>query len=94
MENQQIDCPKCGCQQISANQKGFSGGKALAGAVLTGGLGLLAGTIGSKKVIITCLGCGFRFKAGEYKNLKGKFDRKRAINQFIVKIFKKLFKKN
>jgi DNA-directed RNA polymerase subunit RPC12/RpoP len=63
MEN--IKCPKCRSEQITANKKGFSGGKAVAGAVLTGGIGLLAGTIGSKKVIITCLTCGHQFKPGE-----------------------------
>lgn len=58
-------CPKCHSQELHAEQKGFSGGKALAGAVVVGGLGLLAGTIGSKDVQITCLKCGKKFKAGE-----------------------------
>jgi len=44
-----VHCPKCQSESISANQKGFSGKKAVAGAVLTGSIGLLAGTIGSKK---------------------------------------------
>lgn len=63
MENQ-IRCPKCGSTQISANKKGFSGKKAVAGAVLTGGIGVLAGTIGSNKILITCLNCGNQFKPG------------------------------
>lgn len=58
-------CPKCRSKELHSEQKGFSGGKALAGAVLTGGIGLLAGTIGSKDVRITCLKCGNHFKAGE-----------------------------
>lgn len=37
----------------------------LAGALVTGGIGLLAGTIGSRDTQITCLKCGNRFKAGE-----------------------------
>ena len=41
-------CPKCGSRELHAEHKGFSGGKALAGAILTGGIGLLACTIGSK----------------------------------------------
>lgn len=61
----QIRCPKCGSAQISADQKGFSVGKAVAGAVVAGGIGLAAGGIGSKKVIITCLKCGHQFKPGE-----------------------------
>jgi DNA-directed RNA polymerase subunit RPC12/RpoP len=61
----EIRCPRCGSTQITANKKGFSGKKAVAGAVLTGGIGLLAGTIGSKKVIITCLSCGKEFRPGQ-----------------------------
>ena len=38
---------------------------ALAGAIVTGGIGLLAGTIGSRDTQITCLKCGNKFKAGE-----------------------------
>ena len=65
MENSNaILCPKCGSNQLSANKKGFSGKKAVAGAVLTGGIGLLAGTIGSNKVKITCLACGHQFSPG------------------------------
>lgn len=60
-----IGCPKCGSTQVTANKKGYGAGKALAGAVLTGGVGLLAGFIGSNNVQITCLACGKRFKTGE-----------------------------
>jgi DNA-directed RNA polymerase subunit RPC12/RpoP len=60
-----ICCPKCRSKELHTGNKGFSGGKALAGVVLTGGIGILAGTHGSKKVIITCLKCGHKFKAGE-----------------------------
>ncbi len=63
-------CPKCGSRELHSDKKGFSGGKALAGAVLTGGIGLLAGTIGSKDVQITCLKCGKQFKAGEARICK------------------------
>lgn len=62
----EVKCPKCGSNQFAANQKGFSSGKAIGGAILTGGVGLLAGFIGSKKVIITCLACGNKFKPGEW----------------------------
>lgn len=64
MENQ-VRCPKCGSTQLTANKKGFSAGKALGGAVLTGGIGLLAGGIGSDNIIITCLACGNQFKPGD-----------------------------
>ena len=64
-EEEYLCCPKCHSRELHAEQKGFSGGKALAGAVLAGGLGLLAGTDGSKEVKITCLKCGNSFKAGQ-----------------------------
>ena len=61
----EIRCPKCNSNQLTADKKGFSGKNAVAGAVLTGGIGLLAGTLGSNKVKITCLVCGKEFKTGE-----------------------------
>lgn len=64
-DKEYIFCPKCLSTHIHSEQKGFSGGKALVGALTVGPLGLLAGTIGSKKVNMTCLKCGNRFKAGE-----------------------------
>lgn len=65
--NNEIKCPKCGSTQLTANKKGFSGKKAVVGGLLTGGVGLLAGTIGSNKVKITCLACGNVFNPGEGK---------------------------
>lgn len=64
--SEEIHCPKCGSYQISANKKGFSGKKAVAGALLTGGVGVLAGTIGSNDVEITCLACGEHWEPKEY----------------------------
>lgn len=64
-EEEYLCCPKCHSRELHAEQKGFSGGKALAGAIVTGGIGLLAGTIGSKDVQITCLKCGNTFNTGE-----------------------------
>lgn len=68
MKEEQEDklyCPNCGSSQLVANKKGFGAGKALTGAVLTGGIGLLAGFIGSGKVKVTCLECGCTWKPGE-----------------------------
>lgn len=59
-----VKCPKCGSTQITAGKHGFSAGKAVGGALLTGGIGLLAGMHGSKKIEITCLNCGNKFKPG------------------------------
>lgn len=64
METPQIHCPKCNSTQISANKKGFSGKKAVVGGLLTGGIGLFAGTLGSNKILLTCLYCGNQFAPG------------------------------
>ena len=64
-ERNNIRCPECGSTSLSANKKGFGLGKAAVGGILTGGVGLLAGFIGSRKVEITCLNCGHRFAAGK-----------------------------
>lgn len=64
-EEKKIECPKCKSTQIQPFKKGFSGGKAVAGAVLTGCIGLLAGTIGSNNIKLCCLSCGNEFKIGE-----------------------------
>jgi 1-pyrroline-5-carboxylate dehydrogenase len=64
----EVVCPKCGSNQISANKKGFSGKKAIIGGLLVP-FGLLAGTIGSNKIIITCLSCGHQFGPGENKKI-------------------------
>lgn len=69
VQTMEIGCPKCGSTQLTANKKGFSGAKAVGGALLTGGIGLLAGTIGSSNVIITCLACGKKFKPGKGKKV-------------------------
>lgn len=55
-------CPHCGSTSLFGNKKGFGIGKAVVGAALFGPLGLAAGSIGSKKVQVTCLKCGKKFK--------------------------------
>jgi len=62
--NEPIACPRCGSTQITPVSKGFSFGRAAAGALLLGPLGGLAGGIGSKKIQIACLKCGHRWDAG------------------------------
>lgn len=60
-----LHCFKCGSSQLSANKKGFGLGKAAVGGLLTGEVGLLGGFIGSRKVKITCLRCGYSWTAGK-----------------------------
>ncbi len=62
-ENEEpIRCPRCRSTQITANRKGFGLGKAAAGGLLLGPVGLLGGFFGSSKVKITCLKCGYSWK--------------------------------
>ena len=57
-----ITCPKCGSinvQVVAQNKKSFSIGKAVGGALLTGGVGLLAGFAGKKgDYQCHCQSCG------------------------------------
>lgn len=55
-------CPKCRVgylRAISERQGGFSGGKAVAGALLFGPVGLVAGALGKKKKLYQCNKCGY-----------------------------------
>lgn len=61
----QVRCPNCRSTSISANQKGFGFGRAAIGAAFGLDVGLLVGGIGAKKVICTCLNCGYQWKPGK-----------------------------
>lgn len=58
----QAKCPKCGSVSLTSEKKGFGVGKAVVGAALFGGVGLLAGGIGANDTVVTCLNCGYKFK--------------------------------
>lgn len=57
-------CPKCYSTSITGQKKGFGIGKAVVGGALTGGLGLMAGNIGARKIRCTCMKCGYSWMAG------------------------------
>ena len=61
-----MKCPKCkstNIQVLGNDRKGFSIGKAVGGALLTGGIGTLAGFAGNNvKYEVVCLQCGHRWK--------------------------------
>jgi hypothetical protein len=67
MKEEKLYCPHCGSTHLSANNKGFGAGKAAVGALLTGGVGLLAGFIGSGNVKVTCLKCGMKWNPGQLR---------------------------
>lgn len=48
--NKSVICPKCYSQQIHAEKRGWK---------------LTTGFLGSGKIIITCLACGYRWQAGK-----------------------------
>ena len=55
-------CPRCGMGRLQATGErtgGFSGKKAVIGAVVAGPIGLAAGALGKKKVTYVCNRCGY-----------------------------------
>ena len=64
--NVKLCCPKCksiNIEVLGNQRKGFSVGKAIGGAFLTGGIGTLAGFAGGKgKYEMFCKNCGYRWK--------------------------------
>ncbi len=61
--DEMLKCPRCGSTSLSGNKKGYGVGKGVVGAAILGPLGLVAGNIGSSKVIVTCMKCGYQFRA-------------------------------
>ena len=63
---EEVVCPKCHSNQISANAQGFNETAATIG-MLTGNMvtGIGMGMSGSGKIMITCIKCGNKFKAGD-----------------------------
>lgn len=60
-------CPRCGSTSLTSQKKGFRMGRAVVGSVASLGVGALAGAAGSRKIDITCLNCGKKFKPGKGK---------------------------
>jgi hypothetical protein len=53
-------CPKCLGKNFAVEKRGYNTTTGIAGALLTGGVGLLAGLIGSGKRFLTCTSCGYQ----------------------------------
>lgn len=77
-------CPKCLSEDIERYKKGFSGGKALAGAILTGPIGMLVGTIGMNNIECKCGICSHKF-LGSKGILISTTKRKEVLNTFTAK---------
>jgi Zn ribbon nucleic-acid-binding protein len=61
----EVVCSKCHSNQLSANQKGYNTGAAVAGSLINGGSGIGLGMAGSEEIRITCLSCGHKFRPGD-----------------------------
>ena len=62
MSKDLLFCPICHIgmmRAVSERKGGFSGGKAVTGAILLGPLGLAAGALGKKKTTYQCSNCGY-----------------------------------
>jgi RNA polymerase subunit RPABC4/transcription elongation factor Spt4 len=59
-----IRCPKCSSTQITAQKQGFGIGKAVIGTLVSLPVGVASGFIRARKIYLTCLKCGHRFKPG------------------------------
>lgn len=53
-----VTCPFCQSTRIAQDKQGFGFGKAAAGAVLLGPVGLAAGAINRNKTVLLCQDCG------------------------------------
>lgn len=54
-------CPRCYMQMnvVGERRGGFSGGKAVVGAIVAGPIGIVAGALGKKKITYQCPKCGY-----------------------------------
>lgn len=57
-------CPKCHSRLVAISERtgGFSGTKAVAGAVVAGPVGVAAGALGKKLVVLKCEKCGYQIE--------------------------------
>jgi hypothetical protein len=61
-----VRCSRCGSDQIMGGRQGYGAGKGVAGLLIAGPIGLVAGLLGRKKVIVSCLSCGHTWRAGSW----------------------------
>ena len=68
--NLMAKCPRCGSTSLANSTNDYNVGAGFWGAALFGPLGLLCGGNTSGKVKITCMKCGYKFKAQKVGKLK------------------------
>ncbi len=60
-----VYCPKCLSTEVTAQKKGFGFVRGALGVAVGVDVGMIAGGIGSKKIVLTCLKCGYQWKPGK-----------------------------
>jgi len=79
-------CPNCKSRQIVPFKKGFSTGKALAGGLAFGVMGMLAGNIGASDEVFICQNCREKFplnKAYIYKGQEHALNLERKVVELM-----------
>jgi hypothetical protein len=61
-----VPCSRCGSGQVAGARKGYGAGKGVVGLLVAGPVGLLAGLLGRKKLVVSCLSCGHSWRAGSW----------------------------
>lgn len=61
----EVYCPKCLSTKITAQKKGFGFIRGALGASVGIDVGMIAGGIGSNKILCTCMKCGYQWKPGK-----------------------------
>ncbi len=88
-----ICCPRCQSSQVMISKKGFGVGKAAAGALLLGPVGLAGGMIGSNQAMLSCLKCGHQWQPGKPDSKSKQVDSQSPeviyANQWTPATFKK-----
>ena len=88
-EEEKLFCPYCLSSMVQFNKKGFGAGKAVAGVLLTGGIGALAGTLGMNKIHGRCAKCNKTFTAAEaVQSTQSDVD---DVKKYIVDNYGKLY---
>jgi len=90
MTDNQAECPKCGCTQITANKKGFSLGNAALGGILLGPVGLLGGFVDSNIVKATCLKCGYSWRPGNLSAMDKYYQQERERKEKLSEELKNI----
>ena len=56
-------CPQCGCPNVTPDRRGYSVIAGIAGDLLVGPIGLLAGVVGENEIILSCTNCNHKWRA-------------------------------